>query len=178
MTVGRRVLVAGVGNIFFGDDGFGPEVLRGVAARSLPPGVRAVDFGIRGTHLAYELLDGWGALLLVDAVPDRGEPGALRAFEVGSDSVPAAPLDAHSMDPGAVFASLRALGGTLPRTVVLGCQVENTGEGIGLSPRVEAAVGPAVDMVFEVVDQLLESDSDQQLESDSAATLQPDGTEG
>ena len=170
MTVGRRVLVAGVGNIFFGDDGFGPEVLRGVATRSLPPGVRAVDFGIRGTHLAYELLDGWGALLLVDAVPGRGEPGALRAFEVGPDSVPVAPLDAHSMDPGAVFGSLRALGGTLPRTVVLGCQVANTGEGIGLSPRVEAAVGPAVGMVFEIVDQLLESES--------AATLQPDTTEG
>ncbi|MDV7082731.1 hydrogenase maturation protease [Rhodococcus opacus] len=170
MTVGRRVLVAGVGNIFFGDDGFGPGVLRAVATRSLPPGVRAVDFGIRGTHLAYELLDGWGALLLVDAVPDRGEPGALRAFEVGPDTAAAAPLDAHSMDPGAVFASLRALGGTLPRTVVLGCQVENTAEGIGLSPRVEAAVGPAVDAVFEIVDQLLESES--------AVTLQPDGTEG
>ncbi|CAG7591708.1 hydrogenase maturation protease [Rhodococcus opacus] len=170
MTVGRRVLVAGVGNIFFGDDGFGPEVLRAVARRSLPPGVRAVDFGIRGTHLAYELLDGWGALLLVDAVPGRGEPGALRAFEVGSDTAAAAPLDAHSMDPGAVFASLRALGGTLPRTVVLGCQVENTAEGIGLSPRVQAAVDPAVDTVFEIVDQLLESES--------AATLQPDTTEG
>jgi len=170
VTVGRRVLVAGVGNIFFGDDGFGPQVLRAVATRSLPPGVRAVDFGIRGTHLAYELLDGWGALLLVDAVPDRGEPGALRAFEVGPDTAAAAPLDAHSMDPGAVFASLRALGGTLPRTVVLGCQVENTAEGIGLSPRVQAAVGPAVDAVFEIVDQLLESES--------AATLQPDGTEG
>ncbi|QDQ90240.1 hydrogenase maturation protease [Rhodococcus sp. WB9] len=170
MTVGRRVLVAGVGNIFFGDDGFGPEVLRGVATRSLPPGVRAVDFGIRGTHLAYELLDGWGALLLVDAVPDRGEPGVLRAFEVGPDTAAAAPLDAHSMDPGAVFASLRALGGTLPRTVVLGCQVENTAEGIGLSPRVQAAVDAAVDTVFEIVDQLLESES--------AATLQPDRTEG
>ncbi|TQC50070.1 hydrogenase maturation protease [Rhodococcus sp. WS4] len=170
MTVDRRVLVAGVGNIFFGDDGFGPEVLRGVAARSLPPGVRAVDFGIRGTHLAYELLDGWSALLLVDAVPDRGEPGTLRAFEVGPEPGPVAPLDAHSMDPGAVFASLRALGGTPPRTVVLGCQVANTDEGIGLSPRVEAAVGPAVDAVFEIVQQLLESGS--------TATVLPDGTEG
>ncbi|MCQ4117704.1 hydrogenase maturation protease [Rhodococcus tibetensis] len=168
MTVDRRVLVAGVGNIFFGDDGFGPEVLRGVAARSLPPGVRAVDFGIRGTHLAYELLDGWGALLLVDAVPNRGAPGALSAVEVQADSVPAAPLDAHSMDPGAVFASLHALGGALPRTVVLGCQVENTEEGIGLSAPVQAAVGPAVDAVFDVVDQLL----------NVGAALQAEGKEG
>ena len=167
MTVDRRVLVAGVGNIFFGDDGFGPEVLRVVASRPLPPGVRAVDFGIRGTHLAYELLDGWGALLLVDAVPNRGAPGALSAVEVQPDSIPDAPLDAHSMDPAAVFASLQALGGTLPRTVVLGCQVENTEEGIGLSVPVQAAVEPAVEAVLDVVQQLL----------DAGAALQAEGKE-
>lgn len=155
MKADRRVLVAGVGNIFFGDDGFGPEVLRAVTQRTLPPGVWAIDFGIRGTHLAYELLDGWGALLLVDAVPDRGEPGALSVIEIQPDSIPVAALDAHSMDPAAVFASLQALGGTLPRTVVLGCQVENTVEGIGLSPAVQAAVVHAVDTVLELVEHML-----------------------
>lgn len=152
----RRVLVAGIGNIFLRDDGFGPEVLRAIAQRELPPGVRAVDFGIRGVHLAYELLDGWEALVLVDAVPNRGAPGTVRAFEVDDpDAFGAGEFDAHSMDPGAVLASLKSLGGTLPRTVVVGCQVEDTDEGIGLTPVVAGAVGTAVDTVFEVLATVL-----------------------
>ncbi|MGO4203735.1 hydrogenase maturation protease [Rhodococcus sp. TAF43] len=150
-----RVLLAGIGNIFLGDDGFGPAVLKAVAGGPLPAGVRAVDYGIRGMHLAYDLLDGWDGLILVDAVPDRGTPGAVRAFEVGREHPDTAPqLDAHGMDPASVFASLAALGGTLPRTVVVGCQVRDVDEGIGLSAPVARAVPAAADVVRAVLADL------------------------
>jgi hydrogenase maturation protease len=141
-----RILVAGIGNIFLGDDGFGPEVLRHVAERvSGDECVRAVDYGIGGMHLAYDLLDDWEALVLVDAVPDRGSPGTLHVFEADHASLDGtASLDAHGMDPATVFASLRALGGVAPRTVVVGCEVTDTGDGIGLSDAVRAAVPDAV----------------------------------
>ncbi|MFQ6330886.1 hydrogenase maturation protease [Nocardia sp. CWNU-33] len=147
-------MVAGIGNIFFGDDGFGPEVVR-----RLPPhpesAVRVVDYGIRGMHLAYDLLDQWDALVLIDAVPNRGTPGALVVFHTEPDPTSAAPLDAHAMNPDAVFAGVRALGGTVPPTVVVGCQVESVAEGIGLSGPVAAAVDAAVDAVDRVVADLL-----------------------
>ncbi len=114
-----------------------------------------VDYGIRGMHLAYDLLDDWDALILVDTVPSRGSPGTLHVFEADHESVSTTPaLDAHSMDPVAVFASLAALGGSLPYTVVVGCEAENVDERIGLSPLVEAAVDGAVDAVAEVVSTL------------------------
>ncbi len=152
---GRRVLVAGIGNIFLGDDGFGPEVVRRLPADRLGSGVRVVDYGIRGMHLAYDLLDAWDALVLVDAVPDRGEAGALVVLEIGADDVPAAGLDAHAMDPGAVIAGLSALGGTLPPTVLVGCQAPECEERIGLSAAVEAAVDGAVDEVRALVSDLV-----------------------
>ncbi|KOS55761.1 hydrogenase maturation protease [Rhodococcus rhodochrous] len=147
-----RILVAGIGNIFLGDDGFGPEVVRRVPAGT--PGTRVVDYGIRGMHLAYDLLDGWDALVLVDAVPGAGEPGAVRVFEADTAVRGPVGLDAHGMDPAAVFASLAALGGQAPPTVVVGCQVAAVEEGIGLSPAVAAAVGPAVDAVLRTVRRL------------------------
>ena len=113
------------------------------------------DYGIRGMHLAYDLLDGWDALVLVDAVPSRGSPGTLHVFEADHEStIGDTGLDAHSMDPAAVFASLAALGGTPPYTVVVGCEVENVDEGIGLSPAVDAAVDDAVEAVAEVLSTL------------------------
>lgn len=147
-----RILVAGIGNIFLGDDGFGPEVVRRIPADT--PGTRVVDYGIRGMHLAYDLLDGWDALVLVDAVPGAGEPGAVRVFEADTATRGPAGIDAHAMDPAAVFASLEALGGQAPPTVVVGCQVAAVEEGIGLSPPVAAAVGPAVDAVLRTVRRL------------------------
>ena len=120
-----RILVAGIGNIFLGDDGFGSEVVRAAALPSDDPGIRVVDYGIRGTHLAYDLLEEWDTLVLVDAVPSRGSPGTLHVFQADHDDDPAsesAGLDAHGMDPAAVFAGLRALGGAPPYTVVVGCE--------------------------------------------------------
>lgn len=147
----RRVLVAGVGNIFLGDDGFGSEVARALAAVELPPGVRVVDYGIGGVHLAYELLDGYDQLILVDAVPAGDEPGALTVLEITEDDVGTAGFDAHAMDPGAVFANLRRLGGTLPPTLLVGCQPASVADGIGLSEPVRAAIAPAIEMVTDLV---------------------------
>lgn len=147
-----RILVAGIGNIFLGDDGFGSEVVRHVQVRQDDSAVRAVDYGIGGMHLAYDLLDGWDALVLVDAVPNRGSPGALHIFEADHESHTATgALDTHSMDPAAVFESLTALGGTPPYTVVIGCEVGSVDDGIGLTEAVAGAVPRAVDAVAQVI---------------------------
>jgi hydrogenase maturation protease len=152
-----RVLVAGIGNVFRTDDGFGPEVARRLAALPWPAGVRVVDYGIRGMHLAYDLLDPWDALVLIDALPDRGEVGSVALLEIGGEQPGGAALDAHGMDPATVLASLAALGGRLPpRTLLVGCQVAETGDGMGLTPGVEAAVDTAARAVQTVVAQLLE----------------------
>jgi hydrogenase maturation protease len=117
--------------------------------------VHLVDYGIRGMHLAYDLLEEWHALILVDAVPSRGAPGTLHVFEADHESHTAtAGLEAHSMDPAAVFATLTALGGTPPRTIVIGCEVNNVDEGMGLSEPVTAAVPAAVAAINDVVGQL------------------------
>jgi hydrogenase maturation protease len=151
-----RILIAGIGNIFLGDDGFGSEVMRHVCGRVNGAedlaGVRATDYGIGGMHLAYDLLEDWDALVLVDAIPNRGSPGTVHVFEADHES-PNAPagLDAHGMDPVTVFASLRALGGTAPRTIVVGCEVADVSERMGLSEPVEAAVPDAVRAVESAV---------------------------
>ena len=153
MAVTARTLVAGVGNIFLGDDGFGPEAIRHLGHHyDGDDGVRVVDYGIGGMHLAYDLLEDWSALILVDALPGRGSPGSLHVFEADHESLCAETvLDAHGMDPGAVFASLRALGGTLPRSLVIGCEALDTAEGIGLSPPVRAALPAAVRAIRHAV---------------------------
>lgn len=153
-----RVLVAGVGNIFLGDDGFGSEVLRALEAGAddahvAPCDIRYVDYGIRGTHLAYDLLDGVDALVLVDAVPasghgDNARPGSVRVMQVRPEDLDGGgDLDPHGMDPLAVLNQLCALGGTLPLTYVVGCVPAVVDEGIGLSGAVSAAVPEALDAV-------------------------------
>lgn len=151
-----RILVAGVGNIFLGDDGFGSEVVRRLAGWPTPETVRVADYGIGGVHLAYDLLDGWELLILVDAVGRGGPAGSLSVLEVDGEHASGGPVDAHRMDPSAVFAGLRRLGGTLPRTLLVGCEPATTGEGIGLSPPVSAAVEPAATTVRELVARELE----------------------
>jgi hydrogenase maturation protease len=151
-----RILIAGIGNIFLGDDGFGPEVMRHVCGRvNNFDGVRATDYGIGGMHLAYDLLEDWDALVLVDAIPNGGAPGTVHVFEAdhGSPNSPAG-LDAHGMDPATVFASLRALGGSPPRTIVVGCEVADVADGMGLSEPVEAAVPEAIRAVESAVAML------------------------
>jgi hydrogenase maturation protease len=147
-----RILVAGIGNIFLGDDGFGSEVVRNAEIPRGDSSVRVTDYGISGMHLAYDLLDKWDSLVLVDAVPSRGSPGTLHVFQADCEGVSdATGLDAHSMDPAAVFASLRALGGSPPYTVVVGCEAGSVEEGIGLTEPVAKAVPRAVRAVEEIV---------------------------
>ncbi|MFB8350878.1 hydrogenase maturation protease [Streptomyces niveus] len=154
---GGGVLVAGIGNLFLGDDGFGPEVVRRLVTDPGPPlpaAVRVVDYGIRGMHLAYDLLDGYDALVLVDACPGGGAPGELTVLEVGPDDLGTGEFDAHGMNPVSVLANLGQLGGTLPLTHVVGCTPAGVEEGIGLSEAVAAAVPGAVAEVRALVRQL------------------------
>jgi hydrogenase maturation protease len=160
-----RVLVAGVGNVFLADDGFGSEVARRMlqeeAAGALPDGVRVVDYGIRGVHLAYDLLEGYDALVVVDAVPavDRtAAPGTVRVLEVTPEDLGEGEMDAHGMDPAAVLAGLGGLGGALPHTYVVGCVPAVLDEGMGLSPVVTASVEAAVAAVRSLVQMLASTD--------------------
>ncbi len=151
-----RTLVAGVGNIFLRDDGFGSEVARHMLAdaslrEALPEGVRVVDYGIGGVHLAYDLLDGVDLLILVDAVPLDAEPGTLAVLEIDERALPPAAVDSHAMDPAAVLANVRGLGGTPPRTLLVGCRPADVTDGMGLTAEVAAAVEPAVALVHQVV---------------------------
>jgi hydrogenase maturation protease len=148
------VLVAGIGNLFNSDDGFGPEVVRRLGERADGP-VRVVDYGIRGLHLAYDLLDGYDALVLVDAAPVGDRPGDLAVLEVGPDDLGADDFDPHGMNPVAVLASLESLGGTLPPTYVVGCRPASVAEGIGLGAEVAAAVPEAVAVVEHLLETLL-----------------------
>ncbi|MFC9670714.1 MULTISPECIES: hydrogenase maturation protease [unclassified Streptomyces] len=158
---GARTLVAGVGNIFLGDDGFGVETVRVLATHRLPAHVEVVDIGVRGVHLAYQLLDGYDTLVLVDATARGGDPGTLYRIEVDSpgDIAPQGPvLDGHHMSPDAVLALLETLcsgtGGTPPgHTVVVGCEPASLEEGIGLSAPVAAAVPEAVRVIQQIVQE-------------------------
>jgi hydrogenase maturation protease len=159
-----RVLVAGIGNIFLGDDGFGVEVAQRLLARPVPDGVRVEDFGIRGVHLAYELLDGYEALVLVDAVPMGEAPGTVALLEPeieepdpGDD--PAPTLEAHSMSPAVVFDMLAGLGGKVDRILIVGCEPATVEEGIGLSDVVAASVDRAIEAVDDVLAELCPSAS-------------------
>jgi len=107
-------------------------------------GVRVVDYGIRGMHLAYDLLEDWDMVLLVDALPDRGAPGALEVLRLTGEHSKEARLDSHAMDPATVVASLAALGGQLPLTFLVGAQLRDIEERIGLSTEATAVVAPAV----------------------------------
>jgi hydrogenase maturation protease len=143
-----RVLVAGIGNIFFGDDAFGPAVLARLAGESLP-GVRFEDFGIRGMHLAYELLSGYEAAVIVDAVARDGAPGTLYVIDPSEPILATAP-DAHRMDLGSVFGYVQLLGGEPPPITIVGCQPESLEEGAELSATVARAVEAALPLVLRV----------------------------
>ncbi len=150
-------LIACVGNIFLGDDGFGVEVARRLATRELPQGVRAVDYGIRGVHLAYELADkSYETLILVDATPRGGAPGTVYLIEPDLDRLGEAgpgAADAHGMDPQTVFALLRTLGGKPGRVLIVGCEPASTEDEIALSEPVAAAVDEAVQLIFELLER-------------------------
>jgi len=156
-----RVLVAGIGNIFFGDDGFGVAVARRLAERAMPPGVTVTDFGIRGLDLAYAMQGDYDAVILIDAVPRGGAPGTLYVIEPDPRPDEAVVPDGHGMDPVRVLQLARSMGRVPPRTLVVGCEpaVLSTGEStnaslVQLSGAVEAAVDEAVRMIDTLVADL------------------------
>jgi hydrogenase maturation protease len=152
-----NVLVAGIGNIFLGDDAFGVEVVRRLAQRPLPDGVQVVDFGIRGFDLAHALMDLPSTAVLVDATPRGGEPGTLYLLEASADGGNP-DVEPHGMDPANVLRLVSALGGRPPRILLVGCEpaeVELDDQGrMGLSPPVEAAVDEAVRMIESLLADL------------------------
>lgn len=173
------ILVAGVGNIFKGDDAFGVEVAQRLAKKALPEGVKVVDFGIRGIDLTYALLDGYAVAVLVDAVQRGGEPGTLYVIEpewpAEEEPDPEDLLIApHDLDPAKVLRLVRVLGGECGRVVLVGCEPLTFGDeeegAMGLSPPVAAAVDEAVAAVETLIRELLEkegrSDTSQSNETD------------
>ena len=155
-----RVLVAGIGNVFLGDDGFGVEVTRRLAGRALPAGVHVADFGIRGLDLAYALQDGYEAVVFVDAAPRGEAPGTLSVLEAAADGAEPV-VDPHAMDPVRVLALARALGTVPERVLVVACEPEVVVRGVHdddlvaeLSGPVRAAVDEAVELVESLVREL------------------------
>jgi hydrogenase maturation protease len=154
-----RVLVAGIGNVFLGDDGFGVALANRLAATELPAGIDVVDFGIRGMDLAWAMQDGYDAVLLLDATPRGEAPGTLYLIEPEADPGAHA-VEAHGMDPVAVLSLVQALGGMPPRTLVIGCEpqtrMEPEGEDFvaGLSEPVRAALEEGMRMVESVLGEL------------------------
>jgi hydrogenase maturation protease len=159
MKTKRRILVAGIGNIFLGDDAFGSEVARRLQQHSWPDQVRVEDFGIRGFDLAFALLETHELTVLIDAVPRAGTPGTLYQIEPdidGLDELTEAEMaiETHGMNPMKVLAMVKSMGGVFKRIVLIGCEPaplrSEDGE-MGLSPAVEAAIPEAITMVKELI---------------------------
>ena len=156
----RSILIAGVGNSWLRDDGFGGEVARRLLEVELPPGVSVMDAGTGGLDLAYEVMRGYDALVVVDVSPQGGEPGTLYVMEPDEETVPGGIEDGdvinpHAMDPQTVLRFVKSVGAWPGRVVVIACEPAQVSEmGWGLSEQVQDAVGRAVALVLETVDEL------------------------
>jgi hydrogenase maturation protease len=156
----RSILIAGVGNSWLRDDGFGGEVARRLLEVELPPGVSVMDAGTGGLDLAYEVMRGYDALVVVDVSPQGGEPGTLYVMEPDEEAVPGGIEDGdvinpHAMDPQTVLRFVKSVGAWPGRVVVIACEPAQVSEmGWGLSEQVQDAVGRAVALVLETVDEL------------------------
>jgi len=157
------ILVAGIGNIFMGDDAFGVEVVRRMRSRPLPAEVEVVDFGIRGLALTYALLDRYDAAVLVDTAPRGGAPGTLYVIEPEAAGLPALPAF-HDLDPAHVLQTVRAMNGRCRRILLVGCEPESFGDELdgrmGLSPPVAAAVDRAMEKVVSLLEVLRQESAD------------------
>ena len=160
----RSILIAGVGNMFLGDDGFGVEVARCMALRELPECVRVSDFGIRGFDLAYALTDEHEAVILVDATRRGEPPGTLYALELDTEGQTAGAVETHGMDPANVLRLVAALGGRPRRVLLVGCEptaiAPETEDLTGLSAPVESSVEPAIELVLSLVTRIREETGD------------------
>ena len=156
-----RILVAGIGNIFLGDDAFGVEVAGRLAAQNLPSNVEVADFGIRGLDLAYTLLEGHDAVILIDAIPRGGSPGTLYVVapeleDTGDDDAADFLVETHTLEPAKVLRLVRRMGGRIDRLWLVGCEPSpDAGQMcMGLSGPVAAAVDAAADMVADMIRQI------------------------
>lgn len=152
-----KTLVAGIGNVFLGDDGFGVEVASRLAREPLQDSVRVVDTGIRARDLAYELLDGgYGTAILVDAVSRGDAPGTVSLIELAAGSANGETvtraIDGHAMSPDTILSFLHTLGGVSTRIWIVGCEPACIEEGIGLSAPVTMAVDEALALVRELLE--------------------------
>jgi hydrogenase maturation protease len=156
----EQILVAGIGNAWLRDDGFGGAVAARLSERELPDGVTVLDFGSGGLDLAYEVMRGYDGLILVDVSRQGGEPGTLYVMEVDADGVDGRiedgqMLNPHGMDPETVLRFVKYVGGWPGRVMVVACEPELVEDvGIGLSESVEQAVARAVDVVIETIGEL------------------------
>lgn len=156
----KRILVAGIGNAWMRDDAFGGKVAEALEDVELPTGVAVFDFGTGGLDLAYEVMRGYSALVLVDVSRQGGEPGTL--YVMDADPADIEPIgdgevvSPHGMDPQTVLRFVKTVGGWPGKVVVIACEPGDVEEmGLGLTPTVEAAVGGAVDLVLETLKELL-----------------------
>jgi hydrogenase maturation protease len=151
-----NILVAGIGNVFLGDDGFGVEVVRRLSGRPRPASVRVADFGIRGYDLAFALLQDYEQVILVDAVARGGAPGTIYVLEAQPGESAAPVLEGHSLVPAQALELARAMGGRIGRVRVVGCEPAAIPAGedvqVGLSEPVQAAVDVALTVVEELLD--------------------------
>jgi hydrogenase maturation protease len=156
----KRILVAGIGNAWLKDDGFGSEVVKRLEARELPEEAAVFDFGTGGLDLAYEVMRGYDALVLIDVSRQGGEPGTLYVMEALKDEVEAGIEDGqvinpHAMDPQTVLRFLKTLGAWPGKVVIVACEPAQVEEmGMGLSDEVESAVDAAVGVVIETIEEL------------------------
>jgi hydrogenase maturation protease len=156
-----RILVAGIGNIFLGDDAFGVEVIRRLSSREWPEEVRVADFGIRGLDLVYAMQNGYETTVLIDAFPHGQAPGTVSLVKPDIDAIDASPgnfVEPHSMNPINVLRMAKAMNGPLNQVLLVGCEPANLGgdEGcMGLSRQVEAAVEQAVITTEALVKRIL-----------------------
>jgi hydrogenase maturation protease len=152
------ILVAGLGNIFRTDDAFGVEAVREVSRWPLPLGVRTVDFGLRGVHLAFDLLEPPDLLIVADAVSRGVEPGTLVVLDPAEWAAAVADADdavegAHSLDLQAVLQLLIRLGGEPPPMCVVGCEPASLEDGVGLTASVQAAIEPAAATITRLINR-------------------------
>jgi hydrogenase maturation protease len=153
----KQILVAGIGNTWLRDDGFGSEVVKRLATRELPSGVSVVDFGTGGLDLAYEVMRGYDALVLVDVSRQGEEPGTLYVMEAEEADVTAGiedgeMIDPHAMDPESVLRFVKAVGGWPGKVIVVACEPGDVEEmGIGLTAPITAAVDDAVELVMTTI---------------------------
>jgi len=156
----KQILVAGVGNAWLQDDAFGGECARRLEARGVPSGVTVMDFGTGGLDLAYEVMRGYDALVILDASRQGGEPGTLYVMEAEREDFPDAiedgeNIDPHGMDPKTMLRFVKAVGGWPGKVVIIACEPGEVEEvGMGLTPKVEAAMQQALALVLETVEEL------------------------